>query len=165
LLRNEQLPRSFLVERQMRGAGNDRSEQPDGEIRFPDWPAILRPLLRDDEVIVQFDPTNIGSSELLHDVRLAACSYMSTTHVVAIFRHSTHVGGRVAFRRYDNDSHERRRHGTYELTNAIRLWTRCTIEGITTMGSPLHRAVEAFRTAPRETIDVDPPTPVMMERD
>ena len=26
------------------------------------------------------------------------------------------------------------------------------------MGSPLHCAVEAFRTAPRETIDIDPPT-------
>ena len=112
LLRNEQLPHSFLVERQMHGVGSDRSEQPDGEIRFPDWPAILRPLLREGEVIVQFDPTNVGRSELLHDVRLAACSYMSTTHVVAIFRHSTHIGGRIAFRRYDNDSCARRRHGT-----------------------------------------------------
>ena len=52
---------------------------------------------------------------------------------------------------------------TYELTNAIRLWTRCTIEGITTVGSPLHRAVEAFRTAPRETIDLASP-PRAVER-
>ncbi|MDC0526142.1 hypothetical protein OAO87_03990 [bacterium] len=120
LLRNERLPRSFLVARQAHGAGNDRSEQPDGEIRFPDWPSILRPLLRDGEAIVQFDPTLIGASELLHDLRLAACSYAATTHVIAIHRHEALVGGRVTFRRYDNDSHARQR-GTYELTNARRL--------------------------------------------
>ena len=160
LLRNEQLPRSFLVERQLHGAGNDTSEQPDGEIRFPDWAAILRPLLQEGEVHVQFDPTCIGPSELLHDLRLAACSYSSTTHVVAVFKHSLRVGGRVAFRRYDNDSPERLR-GTYELTNATRLWTRCAMEGITREDSALHCAVKAFRLRPRENINlVSPPRPV-----
>ena len=88
LLRDERLPRSFLVARQVHGVGNDTSEQPDGEIRFPDWPTMLRPLLREGEVIVQFDPTRIGASELLHDLRLAACSYAATTHVIAIHRAS-----------------------------------------------------------------------------
>ena len=153
LLRNEHLPRSFLVDRQAHGQGNDRSEQPDGEIRFPDWSVILRPLLRPGEVFVQFNPTYIGASDLLHDLRLAACSFASTTHVIAILRHETPIGGRVAFRRYDNDSLARRR-GTYELTNARRLWTRCTMEGVTREGSALHGAVEAFRTRTRETVDL-----------
>ena len=37
--------------------------------------------------------------------------------MVAIIRHGALVGGRVAFRKYDNDSDARRR-GTYELANA-----------------------------------------------
>ena len=79
----------------------------------------------------------------MHDARLMACSYEIETHVVAIFRHDVHVGGRVAFRKYDNDSDARRR-GTYEMTSARRLWTRCTMAAITTDGSGLHRAVDPF---------------------
>ena len=116
LLRDEQLPRSFLANRQVAGCAGT-SEQPEGEIRFPDWLSILQPLLRTDELVVGFDPTSIGLSELMHDVRLMACSYAVTTHVVTIIRHGALVGGRVAFRKYDNDSDARRR-GTYELANA-----------------------------------------------
>jgi hypothetical protein len=120
-------------------------------------------------VIVQFDPTLVGPSELLHDVRLMACSYAATTHVVAVFRHEAPVGGRVAFRYYDNDSWARRRHGTYELKTAVQLWTRSTMTAITTEGSALHRAVLAFGNAPREQVNIitPPSTPVrpaVMER-
>ena len=72
--------------------------------------------------------------------------------MVAIIRHGALVGGRVAFRKYDNDSVARRR-GTYELTNARRLWVRCTMIAITTENSALHRAVEASRARTRESID------------
>lgn len=61
------------------------------------------------------------------------------------------VGGRVAFRKYDNDSHARRR-GTYELTNARRLWVRCTMIAITTENSALHRAVEASLPCARSRV-------------
>lgn len=106
LLRNERLPRSFLATRQIGlGVGAiDAADQGDaGDIRYPDWPAILTPLAREGEVVVRFDPTRFGS-ELLHDARLMACAYLETTHVIAIFRHDTPVGGRVTFRKYDNDS-------------------------------------------------------------
>ena len=155
LLRNESLPRSFLVQHQARGV--DIHGQTEGEIRFPDWRTILTPLLRDDsEVVVSFDPTAIGTSELLNDVRLMACVYPSTTHVVAVLRHESLIGGRIGFRKYDNDSEARRR-GTYELTSARRLWTRANMTAITTAGSTLHRAVEAFRMRPREQINLTGP--------
>lgn len=160
LLRNEQLPRSFLVEHQCRGI--DRQGQPGGEIRFPDWHAILNPLLRESEVVVGFDPTAIGTSELLCDARVMVVVYPSTTHVVVVFRHETAIGGRVAFRKYDNDSESRRR-GTYELTNARRLWSRSEVTAVTIVGSALHCAVMAFRNRPRETIDVTSP-PASPER-
>ena len=157
LLRNESLPRSFLVQHQARGI--DIQGQPEGEIRFPDWRAILTPLLHDSEVVVAFDPTTIGASELLNNVRLMACVYPSTTHVVAILRHEALIGGRTTFRKYDNDSEARRR-GTYELTSARRLWTRADMTAITKAGSALHLAVEAFRKRPRECIDLLlPPRP------
>ena len=76
--------------------------------------------------------------------------------MVAIIRHGALVGGRVAFRKYDNDSVARRR-GTYELTNARRLWVRCTMIAITTENSALHRAVEASRARTRESIDICSP--------
>ena len=145
-----QLLRSFLANRQVAGCAGT-SEQPEGEIRFPDWLSILQPLLRTDELVVGFDPTSIGLSELMHDVRLMACSYAVTTHVVAIIRHGALVGGRVVFRKYDNDSDSRRR-GTYELTNARRLWVRCFMIAITTKNSTLHRATVAFRAHPRDAV-------------
>eukprot|EP00964_Phaeocystis_antarctica_P147720 scaffold114396_cov36-Phaeocystis_antarctica.AAC.1 len=49
--------------------------------------------------------------------------------------------------KYDNDSDARRR-GTHELTNAQRLWVRCTMIAITTENSALRRAVEASRALP-----------------
>ena len=64
----------------------------------------------------------------------------------------------MAFRRYDNDSLARRR-GTFELTNARRLWTRCAMEGITTEGSALHQAVLAFRAKPADNVNlITPPS-------
>ena len=148
-------PRSFLVQHQARGV--DIHGQPEGEVRFPDWRVILTPLLCDDsEVVVSFDPTTIGASELLNDVRLMACVYPSTTHVVAVLWHKSLIGGGIGFRKYDNDSEARRR-GTYELTSARRLWTRANMTAITTAGSTLHRAVEAFRMRPREQIDLTGP--------
>ena len=83
---------------------------------------------------------------------------MVLTPPVAIIRHGALVGGRVA-RKYDNDSDARRR-GTYELTNARRLWVRCTMIAITTENSALHRAVEASRARTRESVDIcSPPRP------
>ena len=123
-----------------------------GETHF----VAARGFLRTDELVVQFDPKSIGSSELMHDVRLMACSYAVTTHVIAIIRHGALVGGRVAFRKYDNDSDSRRR-GTYELTNARRLWVRCTMIAITTENSALHQATIAFRARARETVDIRSP--------
>ena len=163
LLRNEQLPRAFLVARQHQGFA-DTGEQPEGEIRFPDWCRIIEPLRRDSEVIVAFNPKVIGGSELLNDVRLMACSYSSTTHVVAVFRHNEAVGGQVAFRYYDNDSAARRR-GTYDLKSAVQLWTNSTMIALTTQSSALHAAVLAFGAAPRETIDLaSPPRTVTVGR-
>ena len=76
---------------------------------------------------------------------------MVLTPPVAIIRHGALVGGRVAFRKYDNDSGARRR-GTYELTNARRLWVRCTMIAITTENSALHRAVEASLPCARSRV-------------
>ena len=59
-------------------------------------------------------------------------------------------------RKYDNDSDARRR-GTYELTNARRLWVRCTMIAITTENSTLHRAIEASRARARESVDIRSP--------
>ena len=113
--------------------------------------------LCESEVVVAFDPTAIGASELLCDARVMVVVYPSTTHVVAVFRHeSATIGGRVAFRKYDNDSDSRRR-GTYELTNARRLWVRSEVTAATRVGSALHRAVIAFRDRPRETVDITSP--------
>ena len=58
--------------------------------------------------------------------------------------------------KYDNDSHARRR-GTYELTNARRLWVRCTMIAITTENSALHRAVQASCARARESVDICSP--------
>ena len=57
-----------------------------GDIRFPDWPLILRELLRPGEVIVRFNPQKVGGSELLHDARLMAMVFLANTHVVAVHR-------------------------------------------------------------------------------
>ena len=152
VLRDEKLPRSFLVARQVDGFA-DMTEQSEGDIRFPDWRRIIEPLRGESEVVVQFDPTLVGMSALLNDARLMSCSYEATTHVVAIFRHDRRVHGQVAFRYYDNDSRERRR-GKYELKSAMELWTRCAMTAITTADSALHRAVQAFSEQPRAVVDI-----------
>ena len=60
---------------------------------------------------MHFRPEAVGPSELLHHARLIAMCLIQGTHVVAIHRDDESVDGRVAFRKYDNDS-EARRHGT-----------------------------------------------------
>ena len=111
-------PRTFLAAHQVSGCA-DTTNQPEGEIRFPDWCAILEPLLMASEQLVQFNPMLIGGSELLHDARRMG--------------------------KYDNDSNARRR-GEYEVVTARSLWTRCTMAAITTEGSALHCAIQAFRS-------------------
>jgi hypothetical protein len=148
LLRREGLPASFLAERQMGMAAGqlDTAQQGlRGDIRFPDWPRVLRELLRDGEVFVRFNPQKAGASELLHDVRVMAMVFLANTHVVAVHRDEASVGGRVTFRKYDNDSDARRR-GTFERVSARQLWVgSCEMVAITARGSALHRAVGEAR--------------------
>ena len=143
LLRDEALSASFLATRQigLPPGERDRAAQgAGGDIRFPDWPQILSGLVQEGEVIVCFDPQRVGASELLHDARLMACAFLANTHVVAIHRDAQpSPGGRVTFRRYDNDSPARQR-GTYVRSNARNLWVTCNMTAITARGSALHKA-------------------------
>ena len=65
--------------------------------------------------------------------------YVQSTHVVAVLRDDPSLsGGRVTFRKYDNDSSARRR-GTFERVSARQLWiSGCEIFAVTLSGSNLH---------------------------
>ena len=101
-------------------------------------------------VIVRFNLQKVGSSELLHDARVMAMVFLANTHVVAVYRDEESSGGRVTFRKYDNDSDARRR-GTFERLPArrlFRLWiSSCEMVAITTRGSQLHCAAGDLRAA------------------
>ena len=85
-----------------------------------------------------------------------AIVYRETTHVIAAIRHDQLVGGRVAFRRFDNDSSARRRRRLGTLVNASALYTSCEMHAITAEGSALHLA---WQSQPRETVDITSPSP------
>ena len=98
---------------------------------------------------MRFNPQQVGGSELLHDVRLMAMVFLSNTHVVALHRDEESCGGRVSFRKYDNDSDARRR-GTYDRLPARRLWVGgCEMIAATSRGSALHRAAGDFESPRR----------------
>ena len=141
LLRREDLPASFLAERQMgmqTGELDVAQQGVRGDIRFPDWTRILAGELKGDEVFVRFNPTS-HASELLHGVRMMAMVFLANTHVVAV--HCDELGGRLPFRKYDNDSSARRR-GTYECVSARQLWVPgVEMWAITKRNSNLHEAV------------------------
>ena len=147
LLRREDLPASFLAERQVGMATGERDTADQGlrgDIRFPDWPAVLRELLHDGETFVRFNPEKAGDSSLLHDVRLMAMVFLRNTHVVAVHRDEA-PDGRITFRKYDNDS-DARRCGTFQTVSARQLWVgSCEMVAITQRGSALHRAVGDLR--------------------
>ena len=147
LLRREDLPASFLAERQVGMATGERDTADQGlrgDIRFPDWPAVLREVLHDGETFVRFNPEKAGESSLLHDVRLMAMVFLRNTHVVAVHRDEA-PDGRITFRKYDNDSDARRR-GTFQTVSARQLWVgSCEMVAITQRGSALHRAVGDLR--------------------
>ena len=148
LLRRESLTPVFLAERQqgmVRGARDTATQGLRGDIRFPDWHRILQELLQPDEVCVRFNPQQLGGSELLHEVRLMAMVFLASTHVVAVHRDEESCGGRITFRKYDNDSDARRR-GTYERLPARRLWVgSCEMIAVTSCGSALHCAAGDLR--------------------
>ena len=147
LLRREDLPASFLAERQVGMATGELDTAVQGlrgDIRFPDWPAVLRELLHDGDTFVRFNPVKAGESSLLHDVRLMAMVFLRNTHVIAVHRDEA-PDGRITFRKYDNDSDARRR-GTFETVSARQLWVgSCEMVAITQRGSALHRAVGDLR--------------------
>ena len=89
---------------------------------------------------MRFSPQQVGGSELLHDARLMAMVFLSNTLVVAIHRDDVCHGGRVTFRKYDNDSDARQR-GTFERCAARQLWVAsCEMVAITLCRSALHSA-------------------------
>ena len=92
-------------------------------------------------------------------IRLMAIVYRETTHVIAAIRHNQLVGGRVAFRRFDNDSSARRRRRLGTLVNASALYTSCEMHAITAEGSALHLSWQAWQSQPRETVDLASPSP------
>jgi hypothetical protein len=149
LLRDTALDATLLAERQtgMAGQRDTAVQGLRGDIRFPDWPLILRPPLREGEVIVRLNPRRMGSSELLHDMRLVAMVFLANTHVIAIHRDDQSARGRITFRKYDNDSDARRR-GTFECVSARHLWVgSCEMIAIVLRSCALHQATGDVRPA------------------
>lgn len=107
----------------------------DGDIRFPDWPKVMQPLLREGEVVKSFNAALVDTS-LLTDVRLAACILMHRTHVIAIVRDEA----RNAFRIYDNDS-KHRQQGTFELREMRGMCMNVTLVAVMANDSNLSRAL------------------------
>ena len=83
-----------------------------GDIRRPDWPVLMGPLLMMGEVVKKLDVASVRWEELL-DVRVGVI--VTNEHAVAVFN----IGEGV-FRMYDNDSPERSR-GTYSERRADEL--------------------------------------------
>ena len=85
------------------------------DVKFPDWPRIMQPMLEGDEVVKRFAVSGVSMSELM-DVRAGVI--VQAIHVVCF--HNAEDG---TYRLYDNDSAERRR-GTFETLRADELITR-----------------------------------------
>ena len=88
------------------------------DIRCPNWPQLMIPLLQEGEVIQSASTTTLDHNELC-DFRVAVMFYTSlatqSAHVVCI-----HRGPEGNFRLYDNDSAERRQ-GRFKLASAQEL--------------------------------------------
>ena len=125
------------------------------DIRLPDWPRILSPLLTEGEEVKRTALDAI-SAEDLYEFRLVALRVGG--HVIALINDDD--GG---FRVYDNDSAERQR-GTFRAMRAdevIDRWQEGTVIGTITgdstfsrrLGAPIttlvHRRARRGATAPR----------------
>ena len=86
----------------------DRTNQPNGEIRFPDWAAVLRGIKTTSEVTVHFKPILEipGPAELLNEARAMTIVFATgvSTHVIAAIRDDNQR--QVTFRRYDTTTHD-----------------------------------------------------------
>ena len=100
--RQENYTRERLAERQL------FQEYP-LDIRFPDWPALMQPILHQGEVVKRAQIDSVPALELL-DFRIAVVIH--SRHVIALINDDD-----GAFRMYDNDSAERRQ-GTYATKRA-----------------------------------------------
>lgn len=88
------------------------------DIRCPNWPQLMIPLLKEGEVIQSVRTTTLDPNDL-HEFRAAVMFHTSlatqSAHVVCI-----HKGPEGTFRLYDNDSSERSR-GKFKLASAQEL--------------------------------------------
>ena len=112
------------------------------DVRFPDWPALLQPVLKHGEVVKRANLDNVPAAELM-DFRLAVIIH--TGHATAVINDESD-----AFRYYDNDSEERRR-GTYATKRADEVIDEHPggyIIGVTLEGSDL-----CLRLGPETTTD------------
>ena len=106
------------------------------DIRCPDWPVLLEPMMRDGEVVKRVAVAEVGAEELL-DFRAGVV--LLAEHVVCFHRDS--AGG---FRVYDNDSAERltgrpRRMQANEIVDEMSTGPLNAIIGILQEGSDLSR--------------------------
>ena len=112
------------------------------DVRFPDWPALLQPVLKHGEVVKRANLDNVPAAELM-DFRLAVIIHAG--HATAVINDESD-----AFRYYDNDSEERRR-GTYATKRADEVIDEHPggyIIGVTLEGSDL-----CLRLGPETTTD------------
>ena len=114
LRRNQDYTRQRLAERCVTKSYTD-------DVRFPDWAALMLPMLGATEVVkrgkIAEGPADHAT---LYDLRAAVVivSFRATNHVVCI--HNDRIGG---FRLYDNDSAARAA-GTYEAITTATLVER-----------------------------------------
>ena len=106
------------------------------DIRCPDWPVLLEPMMRDGEVVKRVAVAEVGAEEL-PDFRAGVV--LLAEHVVCFHRDS--AGG---FRVYDNDSAERltgrpRRMQANEIVDEMSTGPLNAIIGILQEGSDLSR--------------------------
>ena len=113
LLRDRSIQVAWLAQRQWGSEQAPTARQPGGYIECPDWAAILRDRLGEDEVVLTFDAGTVGE-QALACVRLAAVVLPMgmCTHAVAIVRgEGDGDGGEggATFWLHDNDSAARLR--------------------------------------------------------
>ena len=100
-------------------------------MRFPDWPKVMQPLLRQGEVVKCFAATSVDS-RLLSDVCLAACILTNRTHVIAAIQDTVSK----TFRIYDNDSNARQR-GAFESRGKRAMHMNATLFAVMVHDSAL----------------------------
>ena len=107
-----------------------------GDIRYPDWAALLQPLLRPNEHVKSF---NVGRiiKENLKEVRMAACIPADRPkHIIALWKDE-----KPGFlRKYDNDSGQRKE-GTYIRCETKDLQDRDTLYAIMPADSALSKSI------------------------